>query len=81
MLESYKYRKEESRYSKRVTLEKIKENDYNLNISRYISTAKPEKKIDLKEVNKSLKDIQKDIKKYTDEYNRFLKELWLDNIL
>jgi len=81
IIDTYQYRKEESRYSKRVTLEKIKENDYNLNISRYISTAKPEKKIDLKEVNKSLKDIQKDIKKYTDEHNNFLEELGLDSIL
>lgn len=81
IVDTYQYRKEESRYSKRVTLEKIKENDYNLNISRYISTAKPEKKIDLKEVNKNLKNVQEDIEKYTDEHNKFLEELGLDSII
>lgn len=81
IVDTYQYRKEESRYSKRVTLEQIKENDYNLNISRYISTAKPEKKIDLKEVNKNLKNVQEDIEKYTDEHNKFLEELRLDSII
>lgn len=81
IVDTYQYRKEESRYSKRVTLEQIKENDYNLNISRYISTAKPEKKIDLKEVNKNLKNVQEDIEKYTDEHNKFLEELGLDSII
>jgi type I restriction enzyme M protein len=81
IVDTYQYRKEEDRYSKKVTLDKIKENEYNLNISRYISTAKPEKEIDLKEVNKNLKDIQKNIEKYTNEHNEFLKELGLDSIL
>ncbi len=81
IIDTYQYRKEESRYSKRVTLEKIKENDFNLNISRYVSTAKPEKKIDLKEVNIDLKSNHDDIKKYTDEHNKFLEELGLDSIL
>jgi len=55
-------------------LKKIpKANDYNLNISRYISTTKPEKKIELKKVNESLKGIQEDITKYTNEHNKFFK--------
>ena len=36
------------------------------------------KEIDLKEVNKSLVEIEKDIVKYTQEHNEFLKELGLD---
>ncbi|MGY0398895.1 MAG: hypothetical protein ACWIPH_02925 [Ostreibacterium sp.] len=35
-------------------MEEIEKNDYNLNISRYVSTAKPEEKIDLKKVNNDL---------------------------
>jgi len=81
IIDTYQQRKEEERYSKRVSLEDIKENDFNLNISRYVSTAKPEKEIGLKEVNKSLKDTQKDIEKSRDEHNKFLKELELDTIL
>ena len=55
------------------TLDKIKENDFNLNISRYVSTAKPEKIVNLKDVNSDLNDTQKDIQKYTVQLNRCVK--------
>jgi type I restriction enzyme M protein len=78
IVSTYQYRKEEDRYSKRISMERIEKEGYNLNISRYISTAKPEKEIDLKAENKKLIDIEKDILKYTKEHNEFLKELGLD---
>ena len=59
-------------------MEEIEKNEFNLNISRYVSTSKSEKIIDIKEVNKSLVEIEKDIVKYTQEHNKFLKELGLD---
>lgn len=37
--------------SRKVSMEEIKKNGYNLNISRYVSTAEDEVQIDLKEVN------------------------------
>ncbi len=74
-----------SRHIKKYRLSIFNESSFCLyiefNISRYISTAKPEKKIDLKDVNENLKDIQKDIEKYTDEHNKFLQELDLGSIL
>ena len=36
------YRKEEDRYSRRVGMAEIEQNDFNLNISRYVSTAEAE---------------------------------------
>ena len=39
IIDTYQFRKEEDRYSKRVGMERIAEEGYNLNISRYISTA------------------------------------------
>lgn len=80
IVETYKYRKEEERYSRRVSMEEIEKNDYNLNISRYVSTAVEEKKIDLKEVNKQLVDIEKKIKAATEKHNGFLAELGLELI-
>lgn len=47
IVSAYQFRKEEECYSRRVTMDEISENDYNLNISRYIGTAKPEGAIDL----------------------------------
>jgi type I restriction enzyme M protein len=78
IIDTYKYRKEETRFSRAVSLEEIEQNDFNLNISRYISTAKPEEIIDLKKVNDDLKAYEEDIKKYTNEHNKYLKELGLD---
>ena len=42
IVETYQFRKEESRYSRQVSLQEIKENDYNLNITRYVSLAQEE---------------------------------------
>jgi len=69
--------KEEERYSRCVSMEEIESNDFNLNISRYISTAKPEPIIDIKTVNKDLKKLEKEIKTSKKRHNKYLKELGL----
>ena len=74
IVHTYQHRTEEERYSRRVPLETIAEkNDFNLNISRYVSTAKPEPKIDLKETHTSLVSLEQQAKKATREHNAFLK--------
>jgi len=80
IVETYQFRKEEERYARRVSMEEIEKNDYNLNISRYVSTAKPEPIIDLQEVNKKLVEIEKKATKSLNEHNEFLKELGLKTI-
>ena len=80
IVETYKYRKETERYSRKASMEEIEKNGYNLNISRYVSTAEPEKKIDLVKVNTELIEIEKRIKSNTDKHNVFLKELGLKTI-
>ena len=78
IVSTYQFRSEESRYSKRVSLEEIRDkHDYNLNISRYISTAEAEKIIDLDEVHGRLKSIEKERQSATKRHNEFLKELGL----
>lgn len=66
-----------ARYARRVGMDEIKENDYNLNITRYVSTAKPEAIIDLAETHKSIVTADKDITTMTKKHNAFLKELGL----
>jgi type I restriction enzyme M protein len=66
------------RYAKRVSMEEIEKNGFNLNISRYVSTQKADPIIDLKEVNEKLVDIEKKIDSATEKHNSFLKELGLD---
>ena len=80
IVETYKIRQERERYSRKVSMEEIKSNDYNLNISRYVSTAIEEAKIDLKEVNLKLAAINESIKTNSEKHNEFLKELGLNTI-
>ena len=81
IVETYKSRPEKiRRYARKVSMEEIEKNGYNLNISRYVSTAEVEEKIDLKEVNDKLKLINESIKTNTDKHNEFLKELGLPPI-
>lgn len=80
IIETYKYRKELPKYSRRVSMEEIANQGYNLNISRYVNTSSDEVKIDLREVNMKLVDINKAIKEATDKHNSFLRELGLAEI-
>ncbi len=81
IIDTYKDRKEETRYSRRVTMDEIvNKNDFNLNISRYVSTSLDEEIIDLREVNKKLVDLDRDITKARETHNKFLKELGLPPI-
>lgn len=77
IVDTYQYRKEEERYSRQVAMAEIEQNDFNLNISRYISTAKAEEKIDLQVVNAELVDLEESIAASTDKHNQFLMELGL----
>lgn len=77
IVDTYQYRKEEERYSRRVNVEEIEKNDYNLNISRYVSTAKPEEQIDLHSVHGELADVEKAIREANTKHNAFLEELGL----
>ena len=80
IVDTYKLRKEEKRYSKRISMEDIEKNDYNLNISRYVSTAEDEVPVDLNEVNNRLNSINDLIENKTREHNKFLEELGLKTI-
>ena len=80
IVNTYRNRTEETRYSRRVSMDEIVKNEFNLNISRYVSTSLDEEIIDLKEVNKKLVDLDKDINKARETHNKFLKELGLPPI-
>ena len=61
-------------------MERIEKEDFNLNITRYVSTAQEEEPIDLQKVNDELKEIAKRSKEALDRHNEFLKELGLPPI-
>ncbi len=75
IVDTYQFRKEEPRYARRVDMAEIEKNDFNLNISRYISTAVAEEEIDLAATHARLVDIERAIQIATAKHNAFLKEL------
>ena len=77
IVSTYQFRKEEDRYSRRVSMDEIEQKGYNLNISRYVSTAIAEEEIDLEAVNAELVTLSEKIGEATDKHNEFLKELGL----
>jgi type I restriction enzyme M protein len=79
IIETYQKRpaKPIERYARRVKMKEIEANEFNLNISRYVSTAKAEQEIDLAATHRDSVDIEKAIRKATAEHNKFLKELGL----
>ena len=78
IVETYQFRREENRYSRKVYMQEIKDNGYNLNISRYVNLSKEEEKIDLAEVHRQLVATEKKIESARQKHNEFLKELGLD---
>ena len=80
IVETYRFRKEEPKFSRRVGMEEIEKNSFNLNISRYISTAEPEPEIDLKQVHAELVKIEKAVQEAKAKHNEFLRELGLDEL-
>ena len=79
IIETYQKRpaKPIERYARRVKTKEIVENDYNLNISRYVSTAESEVEIDLALMNDELVKIEKSVQAARSKHNKFLKELGL----
>ena len=77
IVETYKNRRPEPRYSRRVEMAEIEKNDFNLNISRYISTATAEEEIDLAATHENLVTIEERIRTATRKHNEYLKELGL----
>lgn len=81
IVETYQFRPDNvERYARRVSMDEIEKNGYNLNISRYVSTSLDEIQIDLKAINNQLTTINESIKTNTDKHNEYLKELGLKPI-
>lgn len=58
IIDTYSHRREEARYSRRVPIAEIRQNDYNLNIPRYIDTYQEEAPIDLPTVMHRIHDLE-----------------------
>jgi type I restriction enzyme M protein len=75
--ETYNERKEIEKYSHIASLEEIKENDYNLNIPRYVDTFEEEEPVDLNQVKEDISKIEIELKTIQKEMDKYLDELGL----
>jgi type I restriction enzyme M protein len=75
IIDTYKNRKAIEKYSHLATLKEIEENDYNLNIPRYVDTFEEEKPVDIDEVSKELKQLDIDMKSTDETIAKFCDEL------
>ena len=81
IVETYQFRPDHiEKYARRVSMDEIEKNGYNLNISRYVSTSEDEVQIDMEAVNNKLTSINESIKTNTEKHNEYLKELGLKPI-
>lgn len=75
IIEAYKAHNDVDKYAHVATMDEIKDNDYNLNIPRYVDTFEPEPEVDFKQVASDLSDIDKQISQNQAELVGMLKEL------
>lgn len=78
IIDTYRNRKEIDKYSHVAKMSEIIENDYNLNIPRYVDTFEDEEPVDLKAVADELKNIEKEMKETDATIAGFCKELGIE---
>lgn len=78
IFDTYKNRKELEKYSHRATMEEIRENDYNLNIPRYVDTFEEEEVVDIDIVAKNLKKLHAEETGLQEKIAEFCKELKIE---
>ncbi len=77
IIDTYRERKEIEKYSHCATLQEIKENDYNLNIPRYVDTFEEEEEIDIHAVMTEIKELEAKRAELDKQIDVYLKELGL----
>ena len=77
IMDTYLARKDVDKYAHCASLEEIAENDYNLNIPRYVDTFEEEEEIDIHAVMKEIKELEAKRDELDKEIDVYLKELGL----
>nr|WP_321411140.1 type I restriction-modification system subunit M [uncultured Carboxylicivirga sp.] len=78
IVSTYRERVAIDKYSHIAPLSEIAENEYNLNIPRYVNTFEEEEHVDIKAVSSRLKELELEMNQTNDELSAFCKELNID---
>ena len=75
VVETYKNREDVEKYARVASFDEIKENDFNLNIPRYVDTFEEQEEIDIVELGKELVALNQQIKEAENDFLAMLDEL------
>lgn len=75
ILETYDKRENVDKYAYVASYDEIKENDFNLNIPRYVDTFEEEEEIDIKAVQEDINRIEAELADVRSQMDKYLKEL------
>ena len=75
IFETYINRKDVDKYAHVASPDKIKENEYNLNIPRYVDTFEEEEPIDIDEVNRQLAEVDAEIARLQAQFDAMVADL------
>lgn len=78
IVDAFKNAKEIEKYSHTATFEEIEQNDFNLNIPRYVDSFEAEEEIDVKAVQQEIDVLEKELVDVRKKLNGYLKELGLN---
>ena len=79
IMTAFEQRQDIEKYAKVSTLQDVKDNDYNLNIPRYVDTFEAEDEIDLNTIAQQLKDLEQHSQNTDKVIAEFCKELSIDS--
>jgi type I restriction enzyme M protein len=72
---TFKHYKDVDRFCHVAELDELKENEFNLNVSRYVDTSEPEEEVDIQDTIDDLKKLEKEKQEIELKVNENLKEL------
>jgi type I restriction enzyme M protein len=75
IVKTYKNRKDVEKYAHVATIDEIRENDYNLNIPRYVDTFEEEEEIDIDAVQAEIDELEKELAIVRKQMAEKLKEI------
>ena len=75
IVSTYKTRENVDKYAYKATFQEIKDNDFNLNIPRYVDTFEEEAEIDIKAVQQEINKLEAELVVVQGEMKKYLKEL------
>ena len=76
-METYRAREDVEKYAHKASIDEIRENEFNLNIPRYVDTFEEEGLVDIDEVQKNIASIEAELAEVQAKMVEYLKELGL----